>query len=258
MKGTGSSLFLRQFGERGSSRSILFLHGGGLSGAMWTDVAARLPEFHCLVPDLPGHGLSAGIAPLQLEDCTERLTDLIVSNTDKAVHLVGLSLGGALALHLLKEKPALLERVVISGTSSGLSRAMAAVNSLNAPLYRFLPSEWLASILAKGMAIPARYRPQLVEAASKITPQTVKDMSRLLTEFELPDRSVPDLLVLVGELENSIAQKSSLQIMKRLHAQGCVVPGAGHAWNYQFPDLFADVVRRWVVSEPLPSALQRL
>ena len=41
--------------------AILFLHGSPLSGRMWQPQLDSLTEFHCLAPDLPGHGLSAAM-----------------------------------------------------------------------------------------------------------------------------------------------------------------------------------------------------
>ena len=36
--------------------TVVLLHGVGGNGSMWTDLMAGLPEYHCLAPDLPGHG----------------------------------------------------------------------------------------------------------------------------------------------------------------------------------------------------------
>jgi len=36
--------------------TIVFLHGGGFSRAMWQPQLDRLHEYHCLTPDLPEHG----------------------------------------------------------------------------------------------------------------------------------------------------------------------------------------------------------
>jgi hypothetical protein len=35
-------------------------------------------------------------------------------------------------------------------------------------------------------------------------------------------------------------------------SQACVVKGAIHAWNLQFPELFADGIKAWVENEALP------
>ena len=45
-------LFVRESGPVGAP-SIVFLHGGRLSGWSWEPVVERIQGYHCLVPDLP-------------------------------------------------------------------------------------------------------------------------------------------------------------------------------------------------------------
>ncbi|MGY3312417.1 pimeloyl-ACP methyl ester carboxylesterase [Peribacillus simplex] len=37
---------------------MLFLHGGGVSSWMWDNQIEYFTHYHCIVPDLPEHGLS--------------------------------------------------------------------------------------------------------------------------------------------------------------------------------------------------------
>jgi hypothetical protein len=39
---------------------------------------------------------------------------------------------------------------------------------------------------------------------------------------------------------------------------GIKVPRAGHVWNLQCPDLFAEMVRAWINRQPLPAGLASL
>jgi hypothetical protein len=41
-------------------------------------------------------------------------------------------------------------------------------------------------------------------------------------------------------------------------AKGVMVPGVGHIWNLEAPNLFTDLVRFWVTDTPLPQALRAL
>ncbi|WP_010268911.1 alpha/beta fold hydrolase [Paenibacillus senegalensis] len=237
--------------------SIVLLHGGGLSGRMWDEVALHLKDYHVIIPDLPGHGESSEIA-LSLEDCTQKLFKLTLeaANPDQPVHLVGLSLGGAIALHLMHEEPQRFSRVVISGTSSGLSRAEAFINNLNAPMYRWLPAAWLAALTIKSLDIPERFRSQLIQDTIPMQPATIKAMSRILMEFKLPQAPAPDLLVLVGEKETRLAIQSARKLCRQLHCEGRKVPRAGHAWNFQMPHSFAETVANWIEHKELTGLLQ--
>ena len=57
------SLFLRESGPV-SAPTIVFLHGGGVSGWSWQSQIEAFPDYHLLVPDLPEHGRSLNKAPL--------------------------------------------------------------------------------------------------------------------------------------------------------------------------------------------------
>jgi pimeloyl-ACP methyl ester carboxylesterase len=69
--------------------TIVFVHGGGVSGWMWRRQLEHFGDYHCLVPDLPEHGNSINEGPLSIEDCANRIADLIESraNSHKA-HVV--------------------------------------------------------------------------------------------------------------------------------------------------------------------------
>lgn len=242
----------RSFGDS-HLPAVLMLHGGGLSGRMWDEVAGYLADYHVILPDLPGHGGSSQL-DLSLEDCAQRLIDLVgqEANPHLPVHLVGLSLGGALALHLMQKQPDQFSRVAISGTSSGLSRVEALMNNLNAPLYN-LPPSWLATLTSKTFGIPDRFHDQIVQATIPLKPATIKAMSRVLTEFKLPQAPAPNLLVLVGEKETRIALQSARKLSNQLQCEARRVPKAGHVWNFQMPQLFAETVSGWIENKELPN-----
>lgn len=232
--------------------NIVLLHGGGLSGKMWDEVVSSLTNYHVIVPDLPGHGGSAQLT-LNLDVCTQLLFQLIshAANPEQPVHLVGLSLGGALALHLMQAKPLMFSRVMISGTSSGLNRMEVMLNNLNAPMYKILPASWIAALTIKSMRIPDRFHGQIVQDTLPIKPDTVRAMSRILAEFKLPKAPATELLVVVGEQETGLAVQSARKLCRQLQCEGRKVSGVGHAWNFQNPQLFAATIANWIENKPL-------
>ena len=64
-----------------------------------------LPEFQCLAPDLPGHGRSAGITWASRRDAADRIIEVIEALPGRRAHVVGLSLGGSVALEILVVDP---------------------------------------------------------------------------------------------------------------------------------------------------------
>lgn len=228
--------------------TILFIHGGGLSGTMWAEVASNLENYHCLIPDLPQHGLSKEVKPLTLEHCIEQLAGLIEENTEQGqAHIVGLSLGGAIALTLLQRKPHLVKSMIVSGTATRINKFMALANNLNAPLYKYLSAEKLAKFMIKGFQIPEKFTDLLTQDARVLTPATIKETTQILTEIDLPVDNKCPLLVLVGEKENRVARSAGKRISSLVpQAQSFIVPEVGHAWSYQKPELFAAVIDQWI------------
>ncbi len=99
--------------------TIVFLHGTRLSGAEWAvQVAALGTEFRCLTPDLPGHGTAAR-ETFTVEGAAERVAALIAEEAPggRAI-LVGLSLGGYVAMAVAARWPERVRGLAISGATA--------------------------------------------------------------------------------------------------------------------------------------------
>ena len=90
------------YGEIGQGPTILFLHGNMSSRIFWEKRMKKLGlNFQCLAPDLRGFGDSTYRTKIHsLWDYVEDLKDFIEGLGLQKIHLVGWSLGGAVALGL--------------------------------------------------------------------------------------------------------------------------------------------------------------
>jgi pimeloyl-ACP methyl ester carboxylesterase len=90
----------------GEGKHVLLLHGFLESREMWRDLIASLGGFKYIVVDLPGHGLSNGLTscPWKLSNFTETVISVLKSEKIDAVDIIGHSLGGYVALDLLKKQ----------------------------------------------------------------------------------------------------------------------------------------------------------
>ncbi|WP_322513293.1 alpha/beta hydrolase [Chloroflexus sp.] len=105
--------------------AILFIHGSGPGANGWSNWQLALPalskQWDCLAPDLAGFGDSQHPDPppgdirrwmrLWVDQMLALLDTLGIAQAD----LVGNSMGGAVALHLLLEAPQRFRRVVLMG-----------------------------------------------------------------------------------------------------------------------------------------------
>ena len=89
---------------RGEGAPIVFLHGFGADLNGWRPVHRLLPETRgALAIDLPGHGLSPLGDEASFEALVEAARAALIEEGVRAAHLVGHSLGGAVAAALAHE-----------------------------------------------------------------------------------------------------------------------------------------------------------
>jgi 2-hydroxymuconate-semialdehyde hydrolase len=110
----------------GKQPTILFLHGSGPGATAFSNWQYALPAlanvYDCLAPDLQGFGDSDPPTPLPvgvrswMRVWTDQILHLMDYLNIAKAHLVGNSLGGAIALHLLIAAPDRFERVVLMGS----------------------------------------------------------------------------------------------------------------------------------------------
>jgi pimeloyl-ACP methyl ester carboxylesterase len=90
--------------QRGEGAPIVFLHGFGADLNGWRPVHRLLPETQpALAIDLPGHGLSPLGEEASFEALVEAARAALIEEGIGAAHLVGHSLGGAVAAALAHE-----------------------------------------------------------------------------------------------------------------------------------------------------------
>ncbi len=112
-------------GEGTGATPILFIHGSGPGANGWSNWQLALPalsdRWDCIAPDLIGFGEShhPEPAPTGMRGWMRLWVDQMLGLLDalgvEQAHLVGNSMGGAVALHLLMEAPQRFDRVVLMG-----------------------------------------------------------------------------------------------------------------------------------------------
>jgi pimeloyl-ACP methyl ester carboxylesterase len=98
------------------SVTAVYVHGLGGSSTNWTDLAAQLSPFaDGVAVDLPGFGLSEPAADFDfsLDAHTEVVSDYISGLQVGPVHLLGNSMGGAVALLVAARRPELVRTLTL-------------------------------------------------------------------------------------------------------------------------------------------------
>ncbi len=241
--------------------AIVLLHGGGLSGRMWQPQIERLTEYHCIVPDLPAQGKSVGSAPFTLDGAARDIAEIIQTRAAAGrAAIVGISLGGAVGLEIMRTTPVQVDHLIVSGTSGRLSRFLGLIMNWTAGLYRLMKPETLANSSYKQMRIPEQYRDDFMhDLVLSSTPQFIHDTAKALMSQVLPEQATAPTLVCVGEQETLPAKQAARQILATVKgSRGVLVPGAGHLWNLQKPDLFTQTIEEWITNDRVPEELKPL
>lgn len=94
------------FEIHGTGTPVIFLHGFMENATMWHDLAKRLPVTAICV-DLPGHGKSTDFPgePITIERAADLVWELIEANNWQQAQIVGHSMGGYVALELIRKHP---------------------------------------------------------------------------------------------------------------------------------------------------------
>lgn len=236
----------------GDGPPVVLIEGAGLDLRMWDDQIEPLSRSYRVIRyDVRGFGRSAfKQEPFQHhEDLYELLGHLDV---DRA-HLVGLSLGGRIALDLCLEHPEVVRSMVLSGP--GVSGFRWPPDENMAPIIEAIDADdpvgaadrWLEHpYMAPAMELPhlrdrlralarenAHIRGKLRNPEIQLQPPAIDRLPeiRVPTLLLLGTRDVPDMQTLVDLLSSEIADATRVDF-----------EDAGHLLNMEQPERFNQVV----------------
>lgn len=237
--------------------TVVFLHGLGTTSRMWHEHAKLLPEFNCLFPDLPGHGTSRDRPWISLSQTASEVAALIEATPQRRAHVVGLSLGGAVAMELMNTRPELLDRAVIDGASGISWRLAPLLVAAAVAISPVLHSRPFMRLIAQVLSIKADRRPEFYAEFRLVDGGSFRRSVRHALAARLRNTSFAGPVLLVaGEHDIGATRVSNATLARLLpDATALYAPGTWHAWAGTNPDLHRAMVRAFLRGEPLPVAL---
>lgn len=243
----GTEIAFDLYGEVGRPWVVL-VHGFPFARAYWDgQVAALRDRYRVLTWDLRGLGESAmGPLPQPLEAYVDDLFGLMEALGVERPALVGLSMGGYIALRAVERAPQRFRALVLCDTRSApdddagkLARA-AGIKALHASgreefLAAMLPKLFHdpASPAARGLLALMHRNDPAAMANALAAMQGRTDTTPALASFALPT------LVLVGRDDTLTPPALSESLAARIPgAELAILDGAGHCSNLEAPEAF--------------------
>jgi 3-oxoadipate enol-lactonase len=250
--------------ERGQGQPVLLIHGLGCSGADWAfQVVALESRYRVIVPDLPGSGHSQ--APrdgYRIEEFAAGLWRLLDHLGVSSAHIVGFSLGGAVALEMAASRPHCVPKLALIN-SLATYRPHSCRKWLEtyvaAALVRMLGMPRAACLMAARLFPNGWQRAMRNHAAAVIgaVPATsYLGMGLALARWAILDRldrlSSRVLLIAAENDFTPLAEKVALA--KQLQGQLVVVRGSRHGTPFDSVEATNACLTAFLADQPLPPA----
>jgi len=247
------------FERHGTGPPLVLLHGILQDSRAWRRQRDALSgEFTVVAWDAPGCGRSSDPPETfrlpEYADCLAAFVDALGLGRP---HVLGLSLGGALALELYRRHPRIPRTLVLASAYAGWAgslpaevvdqRLRQALREADLPPDQFIPG-WIPGLLAE--SAPAALVAEVVGMMSEFHPAGYRAMAHALAEADLRDVlpciDVPTLL-----LYGTADRRSPLSVAEDLHARIpastlVVMPGVGHLGNLEATESFNAEVRSFL------------
>ncbi|MDG4788072.1 alpha/beta hydrolase [Micromonospora sp. WMMD1102] len=219
--------------DGGTRPPLLFVHPINLRKECWLDMVVPLAgDRLCLTVDLAGHGESSDDADFGLAGWTSDCVDVVTALDLQPFHLVGCSLGGAIALCVAADLPGSALSVTAMGAYLGESDA-GADRALLDLVDRNTVDELFVILAAEAVAPGSP--PELVTTVRHLTNRHGKPIVRRVLEAAgaadgspwLPRVRCP-VLVLTGEFDSSCSPSDGAKLAASVDGRHEILPGVGH------------------------------
>lgn len=242
----GVSLYVTHYGT--GDEMVLFLHPVGGDHSFFSPQIERLSRYFCVSLDMRGHNRSSAPTPFEdsvnIENFARDAILLIEHFGYFRAHLVGLSMGGVVALEVYRQRPELVQSLVLANSWIYHPQGEARIGFIESQLERMSLRE------SSKMLIPGLFAPttpqSVIDRAIEIEGSKQKEVflaswrSMFRTDYRamLPQISVP--MLLVGGSLDSVTPTSLLEEAFRAVPTSRLVEieGAGHFSSADHPEEF--------------------
>jgi pimeloyl-ACP methyl ester carboxylesterase len=236
-------------------QAVLLLHGLGATGESWALQFPPLTEagFRPIAPDARGFGKSSYPGgKLTIDVFSRDMAELLETLGVASAHVVGISMGGTVALQLALDHPKPVRKLVLVNTFASLQPKglggriyflvrMLTVHTLGVPTQ--------AKMVAKKLfprPEQEQLRRDLIAQIEQANPKAYRAALSALSRFDVVDR-LPEIsaptLVITGSEDTTVPLENQRILAERIPgARQTTIHGAGHAVIADSPEAFNEAL----------------
>lgn len=236
----------------GEGPLLVLMHGIGGNRSNWSEqLPAFAQHFTTVAWDARGYGDSDDYPDkLRFEDFSADLTRVLDHYGAGRAHLLGISMGGRIAIDFCARAPERVATLVVADTSAG-SKVVASREKVEeflalrkAPLLSGKTPADIAPHVADSLASPATtdsVRARMIESLAALHCEsylkTLDTVTRYTTFPDFASIRTP-ALVLVGEYDRIATPEYAREMAKQMRARFVLLPNAGHMSNMENASAF--------------------
>lgn len=228
--------------------TVVLIHGAGFDHSTWALHSRWFAHhgFSVLVPDLPGHGRSAGPALKTIAAVADWTAALLNAGGVKKAHLIGHSMGSLIALETAARHPDRVSALSLIGTAATMTVGpdLLKAAEANDPAAIDMVSIWglgfsaeLGGSLAPGLWMHGGAQRVLQHCAPGVLYSDLNACNSYSDALAAAAKVAVPTTVILGERDMMTPAKAGKALAAAIpNARTVVLPGSGHMLMTEQPD----------------------
>lgn len=254
MPAAGGIYYSVQGVEKPDQPDVILLHGAGVSHQVWPAEIRRLPGWHVLAVDLPGHGQSAGPGFQSIEALAGDIAAFMDALHLNSAVLAGHHLGGAAALAFACQNPGRACGLALFATAARLTVPNRLASLLASPSGLDTAASLFVQV-GTGSNLPPRNLQRFIRLLAATRPGVLRSDLLACAAFHIPlERSAifcPTLLM-TGSADPFVSVAHVRQLAWQIpNCSLQVLEGVGHLPMLEQPGRCASALKAFLEEKVL-------